>query len=146
MPGIRFPLTINGLPVVTPPAEIDITTTERLRLALLEAAARGHTTIVVDMTRTRFCDSAGLTVLVRAHKRALAEDGELRLIVPAGGAVARILAITRLDQVIPLFGSLDEALAARPAAVIRPLRARPSPGLRRARQPGLPGSGANTHN
>jgi anti-sigma B factor antagonist len=139
VPGIRHPLMINGMPVVTTPAEIDAATADQLRAALLHAGGRGHTTIVVDMTRTRFCDSAGLTVLVRAHKRAVAEGGELRLVIAADGAVARIFAITRLDLVIPLFSSLDEALAPRPAAVIRPLRPRPSAGRRPARQPGLPG-------
>ncbi|HEX3310185.1 MAG TPA: hypothetical protein VHS32_28355 [Streptosporangiaceae bacterium] len=62
-----------------------------------------------------------------------------RLVIAAGGAVAQIFAITRLDLVIPLFASVDEALAPRPAAVIRPLRPRPPAG-RRAPQPGLPGS------
>ena len=125
MPGIRHPLMVNGVPVVTAPAEIDVTTAEQLRTVLLHSAARGHATIVEDMTRTRFCDSAGLTVLVRAHKRAVADGGELRLVIVAGSTVARIFAITRLDLVIPLFSSLDEALIERPAAVIRPLRAIP---------------------
>jgi anti-sigma B factor antagonist len=141
VPGIRHPLKVNGLLVVTAPADIDVTTAGELRAVLLQWIARGHATIVVDMTRTRFCDSAGLTVLVRAHKRAVTEDGELRLVIPAGSAVARIFAITRLDEVIPLFASLDEALAPRPAAVIRSLRPRPSTGRRRARQRGLPGKG-----
>ena len=126
MPGIRHPLMINGVPVVTAPAEIDVTTAEQLRLVLLRPAARKDAT-------------AGLTVLVRAYKRAVADGGELRLVIPAGGAVARIFAITRLDSAIPLFGSLDEALAARPAAVTRPSRPQPSAGRRLARQPGLPG-------
>ena len=139
MPDIRHPLMINGVPVVTAPAEIDATTADQLRTVLLHSAARGHATVVVDMTRTRFCDSAGLTVLVRAHRRAVAEGGELRLVIPADGAVARIFAITRLDLFIPLFGSLDEALAL-PVAVIQPLRPRPPSGRRRSRQPGRPGS------
>ena len=66
------------------------------------------------MTCTRFCDSAGLTVLVRAHKRAVADGGGLRLVIAAGGAAARDFAITRLDLVIPLFSSLDEAVDPRP--------------------------------
>ena len=94
---------------------------------------------MVDMTRTRFCDSAGITILVRAHKRAVADGGELRLVIASGGPVARVFAITRLDLLIPLFGSLDEALAPRPGAVIRPLRPRPSAGRRLSRQRGLPG-------
>jgi anti-sigma B factor antagonist len=133
MPGIRSPLMINGVPVVAAPAEIDVTTAEQLRSVLLRAAVRGQATIVVDMSRTRFCDSAGLTVLVRAHRRAVADGGELRAVLPAGGAVARIFALTCLDRVIPVFASLDEALAPRPGAVIRPLR--PPSGRRRAPQP-----------
>ena len=136
MPGIRSPLMINGLPVVTAPAEIEVATAEHLRIVLLRAAARRPAAIVVDMTRTRFCDSAGLAVLVRAHRRAVAGGGELRLILPADGAVSRIFTITSLDRVIPVFGSLDEALASRPAAVILPFRPRPAAGHRRARQPG----------
>ena len=139
MPGIRHPLMINGVPVVTAPAEMDVNTAEQLRVVLRGSAARGHSRVVVDMTRTRFCDSAGLTVLIWAHKRALAEGGGLRLVIPADGAVARIFAITRLDRIIPLFGSLDEALTLRPAAMTLPLRPPPSAGQRPAPSPRSPG-------
>jgi len=135
VPGIRNPLMINGVPVVTAPAEIDITTAGQLRAVLLRSAARGQPTIVVDMTHTRFCDSAGLTVLVRAHTQALADGGELRLVMPADGSVLLIFAMTGLHQIIPLFDTLDEALTLRPAGVIRPLRPRPSAGRGLARQP-----------
>ena len=53
MPGIRYPSMINGLPVATP-AEIDVTTAEKLQTVLAEAAANGHVVIVVDLTGTRF--------------------------------------------------------------------------------------------
>ena len=46
---------INGMSVVSAPAEIDITTAGRLRAVLLDATAPGHPTVVVDMTRTVFC-------------------------------------------------------------------------------------------
>jgi anti-sigma B factor antagonist len=115
MPGIRFPLMLNGVPVVTAPAEIDVTTAGQLRMVLLRAAARGHAMVVADLTRTRFCDSAGLSVLVRAHRQAVADGGELRVVIPGRGAVARVFALTCLDRVIPVFASLDEALAPGPA-------------------------------
>ena len=111
MPGIRYPSMINGLPVVTAPVEIDVTTAEKLRLVLREAAANGHATIVVDLTGTRFCDSFGLRVLNAAHRRSLDEGGELRLVLPAGGPVIAILALTALDRFIPCFADLDQALA-----------------------------------
>jgi anti-sigma B factor antagonist len=101
---------VRGVPVVTAPEEIDLTNVDGLRAALLEAAADGSTALVVDMTRTRFCDSAGFRVLVDAHKRAVAEGGAVLLAVPAA-AVLRVLEITGIDQVIPSFASLDEAVA-----------------------------------
>jgi anti-sigma B factor antagonist len=109
---------ITDVPVVRAPAEIDITTAERLRAVLNAAIARGHTTVVVDMTGTQFCDSSGLGVLVRAHKRALEAGGELRLVMPADGAVFRTFTMTSLYRFIPRFGSLQEALLQRPATAI----------------------------
>jgi len=110
MPDVSSPSgVISAVPVVTAPEEIDITTAYRLRAALA-AAVRGHATVVVDMTRTHACDTAGLHVLVRAHRRALAQGGELRLVI-SGPEVRRLFAITGLDRVIRQFASLDEALA-----------------------------------
>jgi anti-anti-sigma factor len=51
-------------PGATTPEEIDITNAAALRAAVLQAAAQGHGTFVVDMTGTRFCDWAGLHVLL----------------------------------------------------------------------------------
>jgi anti-anti-sigma factor len=48
---------------------------------------------------------------VGAHKRARAEGGRVLLVLP-GATVLRIFSITGLDDVIPNFPSLEEALAA----------------------------------
>ena len=128
-----FPVElVRGVPVVTAPEEIDITNAAGLRAGLLEAAlleaalfeaalfeaalfeAAGHPAFVVDMTRTRFCDSAGIQALVEAHKRALATGGQV-LLVMSGAAVPRIFELTGVDRVIPSFASLEDALAYTPA-------------------------------
>ena len=107
----RFPCEmVDGVPVVATPEEIDITNAPELRAALLEAAAHGHGTLVADLTRTRFCDSSGLHTLLAAHKRAQAEGGEMLLVI-AGTAVLRVFALTGVDQIIPNFTTLEEALA-----------------------------------
>jgi anti-sigma B factor antagonist len=87
-----------------------------LRAALLEAAAHGSRTLVVDMTQTQYCDSVGLNVLVRAHKRAQDEGGELLLVICAA-AVLRIFAVTGIDHLIPNFPDLEQALTPAPAAL-----------------------------
>jgi anti-sigma B factor antagonist len=117
-----FPVTmVSGMPVVTAPAEIDITNAGQLRAALLDAAELGHATLVVDMSQTAFCDTAGLQVLVLGHRRAIAEGGEFRLVVQTI-PLSRVLSLTGLDRVIPSFASLAEAVSELPAIAIRPQR------------------------
>ena len=111
MPDYTFAVeVIQGVPVVAAPEEIDITNAEQLRSAVLAAAANGDGTLVVDLTRTQFCDSSGLHTLIAAHKRAGAEDREVVLVIPRT-AVLRVFALTGLDRMIPNFASLAEALA-----------------------------------
>src|SRR5262249_53891879 len=121
---------IGGVPVVTAPAEIDATTAGQLRAMLAPWAARGHTTLVVDLTGTRFCDSAGLGVLVRAHQQALFDNGDLRVVLPASGSVPRVFTLAGLDQLIPYFTGLEQALAQVPEGRVRPRGPGPSPGMR----------------
>jgi anti-sigma B factor antagonist len=64
---------------------------------------------VIDMIRTRFCDCAGLHALIGAHKRARAEGRQVRLVI-TGAQVRRILALTALERLIPVYASLDQAL------------------------------------
>jgi anti-sigma B factor antagonist len=107
-----FPVEmIMGIAVVGTPEEIDITNAPGLGKSLADAAAGGNGTLVVDMSRTQFCDTAGIHALVAAHRRAAGGGGRL-LLVTAGMAVQRIFSITGLDQVIASFASLEEALAA----------------------------------
>ena len=130
MPEIGFPVeVVEGVPVVRAPEEIDIANAGGLKAALLgaalleaagpeaagleapgpEAAGPGRALVVVDMSRTRFCDSAGLNALVAAARQARADGGEVRLVV-VGEAVARIVALTGVDRVIPIYASLEDAL------------------------------------
>ena len=111
MPDDRFLVEIvAGVPVLAAPEEIDIANAEALRSALLDAAANGHRALVVDMTRTRFCDSSGLHVLAATHQGAEAEGREVLLVIP-GTAVLRVFALIGMDRVIPNFTSLADALA-----------------------------------
>ena len=145
MADARYPIVmVNRVPVVVAPAEIDVSNADCLRAVLLEAAARRHATFVVDMTGTQFCASAGFGVLVRAHKRAQAEGGELRLVIPASASVLLVFALTGIDQVIPTFPSLYEAVTPAPAAP-RPRRRRAKPGMRTrpGRPPADPGASTN---
>jgi anti-sigma B factor antagonist len=111
MPGTDFEISwIDGVPVVSAPAEIDVTNAAQLGDALRSCADAGNGSLVVDMSTTTFCDSAGVEQLVRAHRRAEAVDGEVRLVIGVV-TVMRILAIIGVDRIMPVFTSLDDALA-----------------------------------
>jgi anti-sigma B factor antagonist len=110
VPETSFPVeVIEGVPVVTAPEEVDIANAALLQKALAEAAGPGHALVVVDMSRTRFCDSSGLNTLVAADRRARAEGGEVHLVV-TGESVIRIVELTGVDRVVPIYASLEEAL------------------------------------
>jgi anti-sigma B factor antagonist len=96
--------------VVSTPAEVDVTTTDQLQAALLEAADGGERIVVVDMSRTRFCDSAGLNTILRAHLRMAGEGRELRVVIPAAGAVPRAMKLIGMDRYLRCFPSLEQGL------------------------------------
>jgi anti-anti-sigma factor len=97
--------------VIALPAEIDMANAGRVGQQLGLALAPGVRTVIADMTATRFCDSSGIGMLVRAHKQAVANRTELRLVV-ASTAVLRTLTLVRLDDLLPIYPSLSQALAA----------------------------------
>lgn len=114
--GIR---SVNGLPVVSAPVEIDVSNADELRQRLLACTDEGHAVLIVDMSETVFCDSTGLHQLVRAHKRATRAGGEVRLVI-ATPTVLRLFAIVGIDGFFPIFKNLDEAVAGPPAPAVRP--------------------------
>lgn len=134
MPQERFPVVWLGeAAVITLPEEIDISNSEQVREELLSLLNRGPAVLIVDMAETTFCDSAGVNALVRAHKRATANGAEIRLVVASLG-VLRVLAITGVDRLIPVYPSMTASLA-EPGEPAEPAETHRGPGDRAA-QPG----------
>ena len=110
MPARRHPvLWIDRAAVVSAPAEIDARNSGDVLTCLLSVIGEGPATLIVDMTATAFCDSAGLNSLVQAFRRAGASGIEMRL-AAGGPAVRRILEITGVDQLIGSYPSVPESL------------------------------------
>ncbi len=95
--------------VVTLPAEIDVTNADEVREQLLAVVNQGASVLVADMSETTFCDSAGITALVRAFRRATESGTKFRL-VTTGSAVLRVLEITGVDRLIDVYPTVAEAL------------------------------------
>jgi anti-sigma B factor antagonist len=100
--------------------EIDMVNADEVRGELLSVLNQGAVLLIADMSKTTFCDSAGINALVHTFKRATAGAAGMRLVVGMP-AVRRVFAITGVDRLISIYPSVGASLA-RPAAQ-RTLRA-----------------------
>ncbi|MER8184664.1 STAS domain-containing protein [Kitasatospora sp. NPDC094015] len=96
--------------VIRPEGELDHESAGPLREALDAALDAPPARLVVDCGGLDFCDSTGLNLLLRAHATARAGGGALSLAAP-GEMVSRMLTITGVGEVFPVYPTLDEALA-----------------------------------
>ena len=99
----------HGTTVVVAAGEVDLYTSPGLHEALIAAGAC-TTRIIVDLQAVTFLDSTGLGVLAGAFTRAREHDGSVSLVGPSG-LVREVLHITRLDEAMPVYASLDDAIA-----------------------------------
>jgi anti-sigma B factor antagonist len=105
-------LWIGHTAVITLPAEIDITNADQVREDLLLVLNQGAVLLIADLSETTFCDSAGLSALVRSFRRAEA-SGSLMCLVVSTSPVQRVLTLTGVDRVLGIFPNVTAALAAR---------------------------------
>jgi anti-sigma B factor antagonist len=94
--------------VVAPHGEIDLTTSEALRVAMDRAVDEGATAVVLDLSDVTFMDSTALGVLVLFHRRL----GERLVLAAAQPIVLRLLEITKFTSVLRLTDSVATALNA----------------------------------
>jgi anti-sigma B factor antagonist len=99
--------------VVRMPAEIDLTNADEIRQTLRAAASRGAMVLIIDMSETTFCDSAGVQAIIDAYNEVDARNQnaatrtQLRLVATA---VLRVITLTGIDQLIPVYSTLEAAL------------------------------------
>ena len=88
-----------------------ITNADQVREDLLSVLNRGAALLIADLSKTIFCDSAGVGALARTFRRAEASQSEMRLVV-ATSPVQRVLALTGVDRLLDIFPNVTAALAA----------------------------------
>ncbi|MGH7659303.1 MAG: STAS domain-containing protein [Vulcanimicrobiaceae bacterium] len=94
----------NGYDVVRVHGECDLYASPSLAAKLAESDDTAHR--IVDFSECLFVDSSVIAVLIRALKE---RSGTLRVVVDGKSSIARIFTITHLDQLVPIFSTLDEA-------------------------------------
>jgi len=106
-------LWLGQVAVVTLPAEIDVTNAGPAGEELLTALNQGAALLIADMSTTRFCDSAGVSAMVRVFRQAAASGRAMRMVVSTS-AVQRVLSITGFDRLVDVFPSVAMSLAGAP--------------------------------
>ncbi len=101
---------IESISVVSVAGVVDMLTAPDLEKAIAKAAKSSPAAVVVDMTAVDFLASAGMGVLIAAQDE-LSPDIKLA-VVADGPATSRPLKLVGVTDVVDLFATLDEALAA----------------------------------
>jgi anti-sigma B factor antagonist len=73
----------------------------------LDALADAEQPVIVDLSGLSFIDSSGIHAIVNPRPQL----ESFALVCPPGN-IQRVLSVTRLDRVLSLYETLDEALAA----------------------------------
>ena len=89
--------------------EIDHSTAPRMADALRMATLDGEGRVVLDMTRTRFIDSAGVSTLLNGLRRLTRQHRKLILVCPQG-APRRVFEMAGLVGTFELVETVAEAV------------------------------------
>jgi anti-sigma B factor antagonist len=101
----------DWLAVLSVDGEVDMVTAPHLGRAICEALEKSATGLVIDLTAVTFLASVGMSVLVAAQEAA--DAMAVRFAVVADGAVTRRpISLLRLDAVLALYSTRDDALRA----------------------------------
>jgi anti-anti-sigma factor len=96
--------------VVVLTGEVDATNSEELYNILESVVLQRPRLLIVDLSDLSFMDSTGLRMLLRATRELDQQGGVLSLAAPQA-SVARVLQLTRADQLIPVYDSVADAIA-----------------------------------
>jgi anti-sigma B factor antagonist len=99
----------DGTAKVAVAGEVDLANADRLREALRSALEEARM-VLVDLEACTFIDSVGLSVLVEAARGGEGAD-EVLCIVSPSAAVRRLIELTQLETLIPVFDSEADATA-----------------------------------
>ena len=98
--------------MITMPAEIDAMNADEIRHVLLSVVGPDVPDLILDMSRTTFCDSSGVHAVIAAQREGAAAGTRLRLVA---AAVLRIFTLVGADLLIPIYPTLNAALADAPS-------------------------------
>lgn len=101
-----------GVPVAKLNEDLDAADAATVHSELAEALGPDALTLVVDLSDTRYVDSAGIDMLMRLGDRLDRRRAKLVLVVPEGSPLRRLFAIVGLPDPIVVHATVAHARAA----------------------------------
>jgi anti-sigma B factor antagonist len=80
-----------------------------LKTEFVNLNKEGHKNIIVDMSKTRYCDSSGLSALLVGNRLCKASNGSF-LLCNLQDMVVKLLGISKLNTIINSTPTLNEAM------------------------------------
>lgn len=90
--------------------EVDVTNVGRVGVELTASIPNDALGVVLDLSNTRYLDSAAIELLFGLARRLEHRRQTLALIVPAGSPLARVLQLTGVPSAAPMHETLEAAL------------------------------------
>lgn len=113
-----------GVRVLTVEGGLDLDSAPRLCGRLDAAVRSGRRYLVVDLVGAAYCDTAAVRALVGTAREVTACAGQLAVVAPVRGPIARLLTVTGAREALSLYAGVDAALhaliASRPLAPVSP--------------------------
>lgn len=106
---ISTSVTENGIAQLEIEGEVDAHTARELDRVLKDLLAQGHSRLVLDATDMGYTSSAGLRVILFAHREARQLGGEVR-VFGLNAQVRRVFEIAGFDELLHISDTRQEAM------------------------------------
>jgi anti-sigma B factor antagonist len=90
--------------------EIDLSNAAQVGQDLGAAVPNSALGLVLDLTATSYLDSSGVHLIFGLAERLRRRQQQLRVVVPEGAPIRRVLRIVELDGAVPVVATVEEAV------------------------------------
>jgi anti-anti-sigma factor len=91
--------------------EVDLSNAAELGAELATGVQNSALGLVIDLTATSYLDSSGIHLVFDLAERLRRRQQQLRVVVPLGAPVRRVLRIVEMDSAVPVVPTVEEAVA-----------------------------------
>jgi anti-anti-sigma factor len=104
--------TIAGVPVASLLADVDSANAAEVLQELTREISNEPAGLVVDLSETRYVDSAGIEMLFQLREKLANRRQRLAVVVAAGSQLRRLLELTGVDKAVTLTDEVPAAVSA----------------------------------